>query len=203
MTAFLVQLLADLRAASALEGVAVVSGLIYVVLAARRSRWCWLFGGLSSAGLAWLASRSALPMQAALHSFYVVMSVYGYYRWSADRDAGGHVNIGWWPWSRHLIAWATVVALTLVSAPWLARHTQAAQPMLDAACTWGSLLATWLVARARIENWLYWIVIDAALGVLFATQGLALVALLYFTYLVIAAVGFASWLRKLAAVPTS
>jgi len=32
--------------------------------------------------------------------------------------------------------------------------------------------------------------------VLYAGQGLALVALLYFTYLVIAAIGFASWLRR-------
>lgn len=196
MTAFLAQLLADLRATSALEGAAVAAGLVYVVLAARRSRWCWLFGGLSSAGLAWLASRSALPMQAALHSFYVGMSVYGFHRWSAERDAGGHVKVGWWPWPLHVIAWLAVCAATVVSAYWLARYTHAAQPMLDAACTYGSLLATWLVARARIENWLYWIVIDAALGVLFATQGLALVALLYFAYLVIAAVGFASWWRK-------
>lgn len=196
MGAFLAQLLTDLRATSALEAAAVICGLIYVVLAARRNRWCWLFGGLSSAGLAWLASRSALPMQAALHTFYVVMSVYGFHRWSAERDAGGQLKTGWWPWPRHLVAWCAIIAATLVSAPWLARYTQAAQPMLDAACTYGSLLATWLVARARIENWLYWIVIDAALGVLFATQGLALVALLYFTYLAIAAVGFASWLRE-------
>ena len=199
MAAFLTQLLADLRATSLLEGAAVVAGLVYVVLAARRNRWCWLFGGLSSAALAWLASRSALPMQAALHTFYVGMSVYGFHRWSAERDAAGQVKIGWWPWWHHVIAWLAIALATFASAHWLARHTLAAQPLLDAACTWGSLLATWLVARARIENWLYWIVIDAALGVLFATQGLALVALLYFTYLVIAAAGFASWLRKLPA----
>ncbi len=172
-------------------------GLVYVVLAVQRSRWCWVYGGLSSAGLAWLAARSALPMQAALQAFYVAMAAYGFARWSADRDAGGRVTVGWWPIRRHVAAWIAIAVLTLVSAEALARHTHAARPMLDAACTWGSLLATWLAARARIENWLYWIVFDAARGGLFAAQALALVALLYFAYLGIAGAGFASWWRRL------
>lgn len=196
MSAFVGQLLIDLRATSPLEGASVALGLVYVVLAMRRSRWCWLFGGLSSAGLAWLAGRAALPMQALLQVFYVGMAVYGYRHWSADRDAGGHVNVGWWPWHRHLAAGALVAVLTLVSSLGLARLTDAAWPVLDAAGTWSSLLATWLAARARIENWLYWIVIDAALGVLFASQALALAGLLYFAYCVLAAAGFVSWLRR-------
>ncbi|GMU70207.1 MAG: nicotinamide mononucleotide transporter [Steroidobacteraceae bacterium] len=195
MSAFLAQLLADLRATSPLEGASVALGLVYVVLAVRRSRWCWPFGALSSAGLAWLAARSALPMQAALQAFYVGVAVYGFHRWSAERDTDGHVRTGWWPWRRHVAAWMLVAALTFATSRALAQLTHAAWPLLDAACTWGSLLATWLAARARIENWLYWIVIDAALGVLFASQALALVALLYFVYLVIAAAGFRSWLR--------
>ncbi|MEZ5530845.1 MAG: nicotinamide riboside transporter PnuC [Steroidobacteraceae bacterium] len=197
MTPFVEQLLVDLRATSPLEVATVALGLVYVVLAVRRSRWCWVYGGLSSAGLAWLAAQAALPMQAALQAFYVAMAVYGFVRWSAERDAGGHVVVGWWPARRHVVAWIAIAGLTLLSAQALARHTHAARPLLDAACTWGSLYATWLAARARIENWVYWIAIDAALGVLFASQALALVALLYFVYLGIAGVGFASWWRRL------
>jgi nicotinamide mononucleotide transporter len=201
MDAFLARLIADIRAASALEGVTVALGLVYVVLAVRRSRWCWAYGGLSSAGLAWLSALAALPMQALLQAFYVGMAVYGFRRWSADRDAGGHVKVGWWPWPAHAAAWIAIALVTFVASNALARYTHAAQPMLDAACTAGSLLATWLAARARIENWLYWIVVDAALGVLYARQGLALVTLLYFAYLGMATVGFVSWLRLRPGAP--
>ena len=38
----------------------------------------------------------------------------------------------------------------------------------------GNLFATWLVARVKLENWLYWIAIDAALVYLFAAQALYL-----------------------------
>ncbi|MGE0581959.1 MAG: nicotinamide riboside transporter PnuC [Steroidobacteraceae bacterium] len=201
MAGFLAQLLVDLRATSALEGVTVALGLVYVVLAVRRSRWCWVYGGVSSAGLAWLSVRAALPMQALLQAFYVAMAAYGFTRWSADRDTGGHVKVGWWPWPAHVAAWVAILVLTLTTSHVLARYTQAAEPMLDAACTAGSLLATWLAARARIENWLYWIVVDAALGVLYASQGLALITLLYFAYLGMAVLGFVSWLRGLSERP--
>ena len=196
MAAFFAQLLADLRATSALEGVTVALGFVYVVLAVRRSRWCWVYGGLSSAGLAWLSARAALPMQGLLQAFYVAMAVYGFWRWSAEREAGGQVRVGWWPWRAHVAGWIAIAVLTFAASNALARYTHAAQPLLEAACTAGSLLATWLAARARIENWLYWIVVDAALGVLYAKQGLALVTLLYFAYLGMAMVGFASWLRR-------
>ena len=32
---------------------------------------------------------------------------------------------------------------------------------VDALVAWGSVFATWLVARKVLENWLYWIVLDS------------------------------------------
>jgi nicotinamide mononucleotide transporter len=58
------------------------------------------------------------------------------------------------------------------------------------------LVATWQVAREYLENWLYWIVVDAVSISLSFTQGLVVSSLLYVIYLVIATVGFFSWLGK-------
>lgn len=178
-----------------IEVAATAMGVAYVLLAVRRSRWCWLFGGFASAGIAWLAAQRAVPMQAALNAFYVAMAVYGFWRWGREQEAG-KVRVGWWPWHWHLVAIAAIALVTLVASPWVAQALQSAHPRLDTACTAGSLLATWLAARARIENWLYWIVVDAALAVLFARQGLQLVAGLYAFYLVLAAIGFRTWWRE-------
>jgi nicotinamide mononucleotide transporter len=183
--------------ARAVEVVSVAAGLIYALLAVRRSRWCWLFGSVSSAGLAWLAFGARLPMQAALQLLYVGLAAYGFWRWSSDRDEDG-VRIGWWPVRLHLMGLAGVALLALVTARALA-GIDSASPLLDAATTWASLLATWLAARGRIENWLYWIVIDVALVVLFTRSDLEGVAGLYAAYLVIAAAGFVAWRKRLAA----
>ena len=48
-----------------------------------------------------------------------------------------------------------------------ARRPAAALPYVDAFVAWGSVLATWMVARKVLENWLYWIVLDAVAAVLY------------------------------------
>jgi nicotinamide mononucleotide transporter len=62
--------------------------------------------------------------------------------------------------------------------------------------TWSSLLATWLVARMKLENWIYWICADSVMVFLFAAQGYAFTACLFLTYIVIAVFGYREWQRK-------
>jgi nicotinamide mononucleotide transporter len=58
-----------------------------------------------------------------------------------------------------------------------------------------SLLASWLTARAKLESWLYWIVIDTVLAWLYAVQGLVFTAFLFLVYLVVAVAGFIEWFK--------
>ena len=59
-------LLAQLRATSPAEAVSVLAGMAYVLLARRRSRWCWVAGAVSAAILGYLSFGAALPMQVRL-----------------------------------------------------------------------------------------------------------------------------------------
>jgi nicotinamide mononucleotide transporter len=185
------------------EIVGTLAGVAYIVLAARRNRWCWIAGAVGS-GLAGIVfACRALPMQAALNAFYVIMSGYGWLRWT--RSTGeGELPVGVWPLGWHLGAALALVALTFVSARLLSDETHSAWPLLDSLTTWFSLLATWLTARGKLENWLYWIVIDTILVYLFFVQAMPLFALLYLVYVVIAAAGFIAWRRRFRAqeVPT-
>jgi nicotinamide mononucleotide transporter len=195
-------ILTGLRNTSAPEAVSVVLGLLYSILAVRRTRWCWVAGGLSSGILIVLAWQAKLPMQACLQGYYVGMAVYGFWHWSQNEGAVRPVTT--WPLRAHLISWAAIVALSVLTSRYLSTETQAAWPFLDSLTTWGSLLATWLTAQVKLENWLYWIVFDAISVFLFVAQGLMFVALLMLIYLVIASFGFVSWSRsRRAAAPSS
>lgn len=177
------------------EILATIAGIAYVVLAALRSRFCWIAGAIGSALFGLLAGVRALPMQAALNVFYVAMAVYGWWSWT--RSAGeGELPVGTWPLGLHIVAAVVLVALTYLSAHLLATETNAAWPLLDSLTTWFSLFATWLAARAKIENWLYWIVIDGVLVYLFYIQDLPLLALLNLVYVFAAAAGFVAWQRR-------
>lgn len=184
-----------LAATSPLEAASVVLGLAYAALAIRKSRWCWVTGGLSSAIMIYLSLHARLPMQAALQVYYVVISVYGWWYWTREQQTQGALIVGTWPLRRHLAACAMTVLVSALTARWLASQTQAAWPFLDSLTTWGSLYATWLQARVKLENWLYWICIDSVLSFLFGSQGLFFVALLSVLYLGFSAVGFTRWLK--------
>ena len=188
-------LLRGLYATSAVEFVAVVLGVSYVLLILKCNRLGWLAGAASSIIYVYLAARAHLPMQSVLQFYYVVMSVYGWRNWTrAQQQQGG--GIGRWPVRNHVLALLAIALLSALTAQWLRRETHAAWPYLDSMTTWISLFATWLIARLKLENWLYWIAADSVMVYLFAAQGYPFTAALFLTYMVIAVFGFREWLHK-------
>ena len=135
-------------------------------------------------------------MQSGLQVFFVGMAVYGWFSWTRHLTEG-ELPVGLWPFPRHIVAALLITALSFATAQLLASRTQAAWPLLDSLTAWFSLLATWLAARAKLENWLYWIVIDGVLVYLFYVQDLPFLAFLNFLFIGIAAGGYIAWRRKL------
>ncbi len=182
----------------ALNVLALTTGVAYAVLAARRIRYCWIVGAVSSACAAILAGLSQLPMQAALNVFYIGMSAYGWWSW-ARRSSYGELNVTLWPHAWHLGAAVTIIALSLASAFALRQGTTAAWPLLDSLTTFFSLLATWLAARGKLENWLYWVVINTVTIYLFSMQRMWGMAVLSALLAIIAGAGYITWRRRFRA----
>jgi len=185
----------ELLSTGATELLAVVLGVAYILLILKRNRLAWIAGALSSGIYVYLSARAQLPMQALLQVYYVLMAAYGWYVWTrAQGQQGG--GIGRWPLRWHLLSLCAIALLSVLTAQWLRRETHAAWPYLDSATTWTSLFATWLVARLKLENWLYWIAADAVTMFLFAAQGHPFSSALFATYMVIATFGYREWLHK-------
>jgi len=185
--------IAALQAMSLAEVIAVILGVVYLVLAVKRSRWCWVAGGVSSAIVIWLSAQRGLPMQAALNVYYVIVSVYGYWRWT-DADIP-RPPVSLLPPRWHVMGTLGVVLVSILTAQYLERETQAAWPYLDSLTTWGSLFTTWLVARVKLENWAYWFVIDAVEAFLFFEQKLYLLGIMTAATLVVILFGQRAWWR--------
>jgi nicotinamide mononucleotide transporter len=185
------RLWAALLATSPLEVAAVLLSLVYVVLAVPRNRWCWVAGGVGSLIYVWVFARARLPMQSLLQVWYVGIAVFGFMRWS--REATSRVSL--LSWRGHAAGIAASLLLAAAIAQFLAAETRAAWPYLDASTAMLSLFASWLTARGKLENWVYWIAVDAVQVWLYAAQGLVFTALLFLIYLAIAAAGFVEWLK--------
>lgn len=121
---------------------------------------------------------------------------------------------GWWYWlhgnSRdeqppvtrlpavHLISWISLGLLgTFALGYTMHRYTDASLPYWDAATTVLSLIAQYLLARKRLESWLFWISVNVmAIGVYLA-KDLYLTTGLYTLFLGLAVAGFIAWQRSL------
>jgi len=177
------------------ELAAVAFGVLYILLAIREHRACWIAGGISTAIYAGVFFNAGLPLQAALQVVYVAMSVYGWLAWKPDSAAATPRT---WPVMGHFAALAGVGLATAVTAPLAAQGELDVAAVGDSLGTWASLVATWLLARRIAENWLWWIVIDAGLAALFAGQGLAVTGALYLAYALLAVAGLRSWRKRRA-----
>ncbi len=178
------------------ELLAVVLALVYLLLAVQRSLWCWPCAFVSSAIYVALTFDSRLYMQATLNVFYVAMAVYGFWEWRRGRNTEGSVDILHWPVRNHVVAITAVLAASAVNGWWLANYSDAASPYLDSFTTWGGVITTWMVTRRVIENWLYWIVVDAATAYVFFQQERRVTGLLFLIYLVIVVQGYRTWRRE-------
>ena len=189
-------LIDQLRATSLSEAIGAALGLAYLLLAVRCNLLCWLCAFMSIVIYLVLFARAALYMQSLLQVFYLVMAVVGFIDWKKGRTQATGVLIRTWTLQQHALAAAAVAVATVVNGWLLATQTEAAAPYLDSFVTWGSVVTTWMVARRVLENWLYWIVVDALAAYLYFSQGLLVTTVLFVVYLGIVVRGYVVWHRE-------
>ena len=176
-----------------LEITAVIFAILYLILAVKQNILCWIAGIISSVLYFFIMQKAGLYMEAYLQVFYVVMGIYGWSQWSASNASNPSFIVNTWSKYQHMIAISIILALSLLSGSLLERYTDAALPFLDALVSWVAVVATYMVAKKLLENWIYWFVIDATSIFLFIERGLWLSAVLFATYLVIIFFGYQSW----------
>lgn len=177
-----------------IEMVAVGAGLLYVILAAQENRWCWWWGCLNALLSMYLFYVGKLYAETGLFVYYLAAGVYGWWAWQPGGARVGLSVVRWpWPWHGLGIVGSAGLALALGYA--LERFTLAQNPYLDAQITLFSFWATFLTTRKVLENWWYWMVIDAVSSGLYWSRGFYWYAGLMAIYVVLAYWGWRTWCR--------
>lgn len=175
------------------EALAVVLAITYLVLAIRQNIWCWAAAAISTLIYLFIMFKARLYMESVLQLFYLAMAAYGWYQWRRHGENRPVLRVTTWPLSYHVFAVGSVLLLVFVSGHLLSQYSDAALPHVDSFTTWGAVIATYMVARKVLENWVYWFVIDAVSVGLYLSRGLLLTALLFVLYLVLIILGYRSW----------
>ncbi|MCB9284960.1 MAG: nicotinamide mononucleotide transporter [Lewinellaceae bacterium] len=180
------------------EWAAVIGAILYLLLAARNNPWCWVWGIISCIFWAYAAfALYGLYIDGALQIFYIFISIFGIYEWKYGGKDHQELPISRLTWKQHIWIWVGGLALSWVLGAFFAAYTSAAATYLDAFTTVFSVIITFMVIRKKIENWLYWFLIDSVYVYLYWSRGGFLIALLFVVYLVIVVFGYLSWRKKL------
>jgi len=178
---------------SFIESVAVFFSIIYVILAAKESIWCWGAAAISVILYVYICYTAQLYPETGLQIFYLFMAFYGYYQWNKNDST---LQIQQWSISKHLLILLIGTILTFLMGFYFTTYTNAAMPLVDSFTTVFSIFATYMVTKKVLGNWLYWIVIDAVSVYLYFSRDLHLTSLLFLAYTFIAIFGYFAWLKR-------
>jgi nicotinamide mononucleotide transporter len=183
------------------EITATVMTLICVVLTARQHIACWPTGLVAVILYGYIFYQARLYSDFGLQIYYVVVQIYGWYHWLHGGARGNALPVTRQT-ATHNTAWvAATIAGTLALGYTMATYTDAALPYADAFTTVAALVAQWLLARKKLESWLFWIVIDVVCVRNYFIKELHVTTGLYAILLVLAVWGFFAWRTSMAAQP--
>ncbi len=180
-----------------------ILGLAYIILEYRASIALWIVGIVMPALDIYLYWSHGLYGDAGMAMYYTLAAVYGYAAWKFGGKRSGNASqampITHFP--RRLI----LATLTGFLAAWgatyyvLRAYTDSTVPLLDAFTNAMSFIGLWALARKYIEQWVFWIAVDAISCYLYIVKGIPFKAGLYGLYVVIAVMGYFKWLRMMCA----
>ncbi len=182
---------------SALEAIAVIFGLLSVYFSGRNHIAVYPTGIVNVLLYVYICFNSKLYADMGIQMYYFVMSVYGWIHWKQvqqNEQSGIMHNT-----SRENLRDAGLFFLFFGLIYALLRHyTDSDVPFWDSLTTAIFLVAMYLMARKKIEHWLWWIAGDIMVIPLFIYKGLVLTAFQYVVFTALAIYGFWQWKQQIA-----
>ncbi|RZS99594.1 nicotinamide riboside transporter PnuC [Aquimarina brevivitae] len=183
-----------------LEITAVLFGLSSVLFAWRNKIWVYPTGIISTAIYVYLLYKWDLLGDMIINGYYFMMSVYGWYVWTRKVGPDNKST----PISKTnlrdkkislLIFWSSILLIYLVyvaNDKWDNSYAY-----IDTLTTAIFFVGMWLMARRKIENWIFWILGDLISVPLYFYKGFTFTSIQYLIFTVIAIFGYLEWKKRL------
>ena len=172
-----------------------ILGLIYIWLEYRAHIALWVIGIIMPALDIILYWQHGLYGDAGMACYYTLAAFYGLYIWKIKktRKKKEPLPIIFMPRNQYLpsllsflISWGLIYYI-------LVTWTNSTVPLLDSFTNAVSFVALWALARKYVEQWIFWIIVDAVCTFLYIQKGIPFKAMLYGLYVVIAIAGYRKW----------
>ena len=186
-----------LLATTPLEFIAVFFGIASVMFSRIENIWVYPTGIINTTIYIYLSIVAGLYAEAGVNFYYTVMSIVGWVLWSQKREGEKVLYIT----RSSEREW--LIALTFFGLCWAAlffilkKFTDSTVPVADGFASAAAYTGMWLMARKKLENWLWWIVTNIASIPLYFVKGFVFTSFQYLVFLVLAILGYVEWRKKL------
>lgn len=186
-----------------LELIAAVFTIASVIYSKRNNILVFPTGMICTAIFVYLLLKWGLLGDMMINGYYFIMSVYGWYIWTRKVDGVTVTPISTTTRKEHLlsaiifITSAVFVYVIYILFDKIEHWTS----YVDMITTGIFFVGMWLMAKRKIENWIYWIIGDIITVPLYFYKGLTFSSILYFVLTIIAIFGYLSWKKNLDKSP--
>lgn len=182
-----------------LEIIGVVFGLLSVWLAKKNHIGVFPMGMISTFVYVYLLFQWGLIGDMMINAYYFAVSIYGWYIWTRVNDQKEQTHIS----SMSTTEWRNIAALFLGSLLFVYSVYQwfglwnSSTAVIDTFTTAIFFSGMWLMARRKIENWIFWIVGDVISVPLYLVKGFSFTSFQYLIFTFIAIFGYLAWKKTL------
>jgi nicotinamide mononucleotide transporter len=182
-----------------LEALAVITGIGSVWFSRQESILVYPVGIVSVLIYVYLAWVYQLYADSAVNFYYFLMSVYGWWNWKHTGNQANQIPISRSTRNGHLMNIFVFASSFVILAFVLTKFTDSDVPMFDAFTTSAAITAMWLMARKKIEHWIFWLICNFISIPLYTYKGLPFTSVQFVVFSIISVMGLISWRKKLLA----
>lgn len=171
-------------------------GILGVCLTIKQNIICFPAGIINVGLYAYLFFSSKLYADTGLQIIYIALLMYGWIQWR-NKAAAKETEVTNTEKALLIILFITGIGATFLLGTFLYSKTDASLPYLDSLTTVMSLIAQWMIAKRKIENWLIWIAADVIYVGMYIYKSLYLTSGLYFIFILLSVLGYMEWKKSL------
>ena len=182
-----------------LELFAVTMNIFSVIYAKRNSILVYPTGLIGTGIFVYILYNFSLLGDMIINFYFVLMSIYGWYYWSQKKDGEVLHNVS--RTSTNEYYFILMLGLTSLLSIYFIYNFydkwDSWTAYVDTITTAIFFVAMYLMARRKIESWIFWIIGDLITIPLYFYKGLTISSIQYLIFLILAILGYISWKKIL------
>lgn len=184
-----------------IEYIAVFAGIVSVWFSRKENILVYPVGLINTIFFIYLSFKGGLLGEASVNVYYSIMSIWGWILWSR-KNASQQTTLrithsGKKEWSLHLLFFATFYIAIFVALRYAKKgFAPDAIPWADALASASAFTGMWLMAKKKVESWVWWIITNICSVPLYFVKHYVFTSIYYVVLLLMAFWGLAEWMKK-------